>query len=151
MRRELIELLVVTVIICGACSGCSKSHSNSAQRENDGVDPDDWAPTKEAIESARREKDSPLSLAPTAQPRASHYDLNPRAAMQAQENEETEPGYDSRKIKQTTEEDPALGDMAKLPPPVPPKLASGDEADQFGLPEWERMARGELHVKRIRY
>jgi hypothetical protein len=151
MRRELIELLVVTVIICGACSGCSKSHSNSAQRENDGVDPDDWAPTKEAIAAARREKDSPLSLAPTAQPRASDYDLNPRAAMQAQENEETEPGYESRNTE-PVEDDPALGEIERLPPPPAlPKLGQGDEADQFGLPEWERMARGELHVKRIRY
>jgi hypothetical protein len=48
--------------------------------------------------------------------------------------------------------DPSLSYMEVLPPqPEPPKLAQGDEADQYGLPEWEAMARGDLHVKRIRY
>jgi hypothetical protein len=152
MRREFIELLLVTVIMCGGCGGCSRSHRNSAQREDDPNDPDRWTPTTEAIESARREKKSPPTIAATTQPRASDYDLNPRAAMQAQQNEETAPEYDSRNTEQATGEDPALGQIDKLPPPpMPPKLAAGDEADQFGLPEWERMARGELHVKRIRY
>lgn len=48
--------------------------------------------------------------------------------------------------------DPGIGEMEVLPPPAPPpKLVQGDEADQYGLPAWEQMARGELHVKRIQY
>lgn len=151
MQRELPGLLIVTVMIFGACAGCSRSPGNNAQHEQDASGPAHWKPTAEAIESARREKESPLIVVPTTQPRASDYDLNPRAAMQAQENEETESGYDSGGTSQPSDEDPALGDMEKLPPPPLPKLAAGDEVDQFGLPEWERMARGELHVKRIRY
>ncbi|MEY2540110.1 MAG: hypothetical protein QOG67_3850 [Verrucomicrobiota bacterium] len=152
-----MKVLLVTVILCGASVGCSRSHNNNAQGEDDAFNPDRWKPTAEAIESAKREKNS--TIAQTTQPRASDYDLNPRAAMQAQQNEETVPGYDSRNPEQANDEDPALGQMEKLPPPpMPLKLGSGDEADQFGLPEWERMARGEprmargeLHAKRIRY
>jgi hypothetical protein len=48
--------------------------------------------------------------------------------------------------------DIALGNMPRPPaPPPPPKLATGDEAVQYGLPAWEQIARGELRVKRIQY
>lgn len=48
--------------------------------------------------------------------------------------------------------EPGIGEMELLPPqPEPPKLTQGDEADQYGLSEWEQMARGDLHVKRIQY
>jgi hypothetical protein len=48
--------------------------------------------------------------------------------------------------------DIALGDMPRPPAPPPPKkLTNGDEADQYGLPAWEQVARGELRVKRIQY
>jgi hypothetical protein len=48
--------------------------------------------------------------------------------------------------------DIALGSMPRLPAPPPvKKRADGDEADQYGLPAWEHVARGELRVRRIQY
>src|SRR5205085_8490608 len=119
--------------------------------EADGLNPDQWRPTADAIAAATREKKAPMIVARTTQPRASDYDLNPRAATRDQHPESIDPTSDSGPNEDTDENDPALEGMAKLPPPPMPKIASGDEADQFGLPEWERMARGDLHVKRIHY
>jgi hypothetical protein len=149
MHRELIKLLVIVLAIGGGA--CSRSHSNGGGTEADGLDPEQWKPTAEAVASAKREGKAPLIVARASQPRASAYDLNPRAATGEVPNQEVDSGTDSGSTGQSAEDDPALGEMVKLPPPPMPKLASGDEADQFGLPEWERMARGELHVKRIRY
>jgi hypothetical protein len=151
MRRRIVELLIVSLVACAGSAGCSRSGNKSAESEGDAREFDSWKPAKEAIQSAKREKDAAaIVVRSTRQPRASAYDLNPRAATAPHENAAT--AIDSANEAEAGDEDPALGGMEKLPPPpMPPKLASGDEADQFGLPEWERMARGELHVKRIRY
>ena len=118
------QLLLAVVFV--VCAGCSRSNRTDGQGEDVNLDPKYWKPTKEAIESAKRESNPPPVVVSTTQRGAGNYEQAPT-------------------------EDPELGEIEKLAPPPMPKLASGDEADQFGLPEWERMARGELHVKRIRY
>jgi hypothetical protein len=157
MKRRLLEMFVVALIVSSGCCSCSRSHNDSSNDTGAGKDetsnssPKNWKPTAEAIENARRQAKAPLIVATITAQRASAYDLNPRAAEQENSSNATSSSARSDGAA-PAEEDPALGGMEKLPPlPMPPRLKPGDEADQFGLPEWERMARGELHVKRIRY
>src|SRR5437868_2865007 len=109
MRHELIPGLLTVVLIC---SGCSRSGSDTSGREDDASNPERWKPTVVAIETARRQAKAPLIVAATTQPRASAYDLNPRAAARAHENEETEPGQVNP--EQVAGEDPAIGQIEKL-------------------------------------
>ena len=151
MNRALVKRLVIAALVCGGCGACSRSRHDQ-HAEAPGLDPDRWRPTAEAIAAAKRDKKAPLIVARATQPRASAYDLNPRAAAgQVQADQSANPASDSPPNEQAAEADPMFGGMEKLPVPPMPKLGPGDEADQFGLPEWERMARGELQVKRIHY
>jgi hypothetical protein len=143
-RRRLLNVLIAAAICCAACTACSRSHESTSSGEADGIDPNRWRPAAEAIAAAEREKKAPMTLARATQPRASAYDLNPRAAAAGQSS-------DPASEEQLAQDDPSIAGMPKLPPPPMPKLGRGDEADQFGLPEWEQIARGDLHIKRIRY
>jgi hypothetical protein len=153
--RNAIEKLLLLAIVCGACAGCGQDHNTKEQlaKEQDRVqhgvladdadDPNRWAPSPEAIAAAQKEASEP-AIRPQSTPAATSYAMNPRAAEHGETMNVSESAQDPNDI--------ALGDMQKLPPPAPPPaIRAGDEADQFGLPEWEQMARGELHVKRIRY
>src|SRR4051794_15876194 len=122
MRSPLIGLFAVIL----GCAACSRSHPTTAQQGDDALDLNGWKPTAAAIQAAERQKKSPPMIVATAPPKSIDY----KGSVGV--------------------EDPELGGIEKLPPRPMPKLASGDEADQFCLPEWERMARGELHIKRIR-
>jgi len=143
MRPKFLAAWLIAIVMYAEVSGCSRSHSPGGQQEDDASSPRSWAPSADAIAAAKRARKAPTIVANSTQPRASEYDLNPRSA--------TRPNHDSQGAPQVDPDDIALGDMEKFPPPPMPKFGSGDEADQYGLPEWERIARGELHVKRIRY
>jgi hypothetical protein len=147
MRVQWLKAMMAATFLCSGFVSCSRHQGDSTGSKADGADADGWRPTAEAITAANSQKKAPFIIARTSQPRASDYDLNPRAAADAHQKQPT----DSAPNEAGSEDDPALGDIAKLPPLPMPKLGSGDEAEQFGLAEWDRMARGELHIKRIRY
>src|SRR5436853_941021 len=115
MRSELVKLFVIIALMCIGCGGCSRSHNHADRAEADGLDPSRWQPTADAIAAAKREKKAPLIVARPDQPRASAYDLNPRAATGDQQAESTDLRSDSEPNEQA--DDPALGGIAKLPPP----------------------------------
>lgn len=148
MRRKRIVPWLFGIVLSTVLASCSRSHkTDTGQSDDDAFNPRRWAPSADAIAAAKRERKAPMIVARSTQPRASDYDLNPNGASQPQPMG----GEADRSSDQGSGDDAALGDMEKLPPPPMPKLGSGDEADQFGLPEWEQLARGELHIKRIRY
>src|SRR4051794_19327386 len=109
MRWELFKLFVAAALVCGGCGACSRSHGHADAAEADGLDPSRWRPTADAIAAAKREKNAPLIVAGANQPRASAYDLNPRAATLDQHAESTNPTSDSGSNEQADENDPALG------------------------------------------
>ena len=132
MPTNIKNALLVSFLIL-SCAGCSQNNAQQQQAEQahveqgivaaGGDDPNSWAPSKEAVEQAAKD----------AQAQAS--------APSAAETGDT-----------TQATDPAMTGMERMPPPpMPSDLSGSDEAEKYGLPEEEEMARGELHVKRIRY
>jgi hypothetical protein len=120
---NLILLLAVTVGIT-ACGGNDKQ---AQQAEQEHV----------AAGIAVTDTDDPNRWAPS-----------PEAVEQAKKDAAAPP----IQLADDGSTDIGLGEMEKPPvPPEPPKLANGDEADQYGLPAWDQIAHGDLKVKRIHY
>jgi hypothetical protein len=128
MRVESkLKTILAAVIVAGVIAGCGGTNTQQQQAEQ--------AHVEQGVAVA--EGDNPNAWAPSAESiaEAKKQDAAPAIAL-------TDSGG----------ADQAIGEMEKLPPSAPPtKLANGDEADQYGLPAWEQMARGDLHVKRIQY
>src|SRR3954469_1122119 len=90
-----VKILVIAAVMCVSCSRGGGNHDSA---EQDGLNPDRWRPTSDAIAAAKRDKKAPLIVARATQPRASDYDLNPRSVSRAQDkrsadltpNEQTE-------------------------------------------------------------
>lgn len=177
MRTKPIILAAMAAVLITGCGGNQHNTSSSGGADSND-DPSRWAPSEESKKEYQQWKASagaagiimnsssnPAGIVGepmqwTAADRASQkqlernklyeqahhdpeYDANPRAweekhGLADDENSSTEPDDESA--------------PQQMPPPIALQpLTSGDEADQYGLPEWEKIARGDLHIKRIQY
>lgn len=160
--KHALILLVVSGTICSVLSGCSSQEASKQQQAeamrvasgiaaSDEDNPNNWAPTREAIEEAKREDKTP-AITPGTTERASDYPMNPRLAREQSNDENSETAEPADSAAESSEQDSGSSGPEKLPPsPAPPALRGGDEADQWVLPAWEAEARGDLKVKRIQY
>lgn len=126
--KDAVRIGAVLAIVCGVTTGCGGAADKQAQQAE-----------QEHVQAgiAAADGDDPNRWAPLPE------------AIESAKKEAAQP------MMQMTDNggaDMALGSMEKLPPqPEPQKLSNGDEAEQYGVPAWEQIARGDLKVKRIHY
>ena len=143
--KSAVTKLVLMVVCVFAFSACRSKNDEASERANvqspaleeeqarvnqgiavdESDDPSRWVPSSEDVKTAKL-----AAAAPTFTPQP-WQGLAPGA-------------QDPTEI--------SLGGIERLPvPPQPPRFTKGDEADEYGLPAWEKMARGEINVRRIQY
>lgn len=134
MKRAAGVAVVMVLGLACAVGACSRS-DEAGQQSSPQTASEEQAHVEAGIAAA--ESDDPKRWAPSREARE-RAKKNAAAAAIALADDGTS--------------EIALGQMERPPvPPPPPKLRSGTEADQFGLPAWEQIARGDLRPKRIQY
>lgn len=129
--KDAVKFGVTLAIVCGVTTGCGGAADKQAQQARQAE--------QEHVQAgvAAADADDPSRWAPS-----------PRA-IESAKKEAAQPMV---QMADNGGADIALGAMEKLPPqPEPPRLSNGDEADQYVVPAWEQIARGDLRVKRIHY